>query len=136
MRMDKKYRPEAPFRAYLYRIAANLAMSHLRKRRLRQTLSIDEMIERGFDLPSSRPADDPAGSLESRRLWNHYEAALAKLPAQWRVALELRVTRELSYEEIAGAMGKSVSSIESMLFKARVRIAGELRRAPEREGDA
>jgi RNA polymerase sigma-70 factor (ECF subfamily) len=128
-----RYRPDAPFRAYLYRIAANLAMSHLRKRKLRRSLSIDAMVESGFDAPSGRHEDDPAASFESREMWRRYEKALATLPAASRIALELRVSRELSYEEIAEAMGKSVSAVESILFRARERIVKELGTALERE---
>ncbi|HEY5132400.1 MAG TPA: sigma-70 family RNA polymerase sigma factor [Candidatus Krumholzibacteriaceae bacterium] len=129
-----RYRPEAPFRAYFYRIATNLAMSHLRKRKLRAAVSIDAMIESGFDVASGRSEDDPAASVDSREIRRAYEAALARLPHEWRIALELRIARELSYEEIAGAMGKSVSAVESILFRARERMAEEMDRY-EKDGN-
>lgn len=129
-----RYRPEAPFRAYFYRIATNLAMSHLRKRKLRAAVSIDAMIESGFDVASGRSEDDPAASVDSREIRRAYEAALARLPHEWRIALELRIARELSYEEIAGAMGKSVSAVESILFRARERMAEEMDRQ-EKDGN-
>jgi RNA polymerase sigma-70 factor (ECF subfamily) len=131
-----RYRAGAPFRTYLYRIAANMAMSHMRKRKLRAALSIDAMNESGFDVPSGRSEDDPAAFFDSREMWRRYEAALSSLPREWCVAMELRVGRGLSYEEIAAVMGKSVSSIESVLFRARERIAKELGRSGERKGDA
>ncbi len=125
-RAAPRYRPDAPFKAYFYRIASNLAASHFRKRGSRPSLSIDRMIEEGFDPPSARHEDDPARALDARETRWRYEAALRGLPAEWRIALELRVSRELSYEEIAAAMGKSVSAVESMLFRARERIAHEM----------
>jgi len=128
-----RYRPDASFRTYFYRIATNLAMSHLRKRKLRAAVSIDAMIESGSDVPSLRSEDDPAASLDAGELRRIYEAALGRLPGDWRVALELRIAGELSYEEIAGAMGKSVSAVESMLFRARERMAEEMERQ-ERDG--
>lgn len=121
-----RYRPEAPFRAYLFRIASNLATSHLRRRSYRAAASVDELLESGRETATSRPEDDPARSYEMDELRRRYEAALARLPAEWRVALELRVGRELSYQEIAEAMGKSVPAVESILVRARERIAGEL----------
>ncbi len=121
-----RYRSEAPFKAFFYRIASNLSASHLRKRKLRAAPSIDEMAEQGIDIASTRHEDDPALSLGGREMRRRYEEALAGLPRDWRVALELRVTGELTYEEIAGAMGKSVSAVESILVRARERIAGEL----------
>ncbi|MDD4857932.1 MAG: sigma-70 family RNA polymerase sigma factor [Candidatus Krumholzibacteria bacterium] len=135
-RAARRYRAGASFRAYLYRIAANMGLSHLRKGRLRAALSIDAMIDSGFDVPSRRREDDPAASFDSRETWRRYEAALSSLPRPWRIALELRVARELSYEEIAAAMGKSVASVESMLFRARERIADELGGSDEGKGDA
>ncbi len=120
-----RYRSEAPFKAFFYRIASNLSASHLRKRKLRAAPSIDEMAEQGIDVASTRHEDDPALTLGGRETRRRYEEALAGLPRDWRVALELRVTGELTYEEIADAMGKSVSAVESILVRARERIAGE-----------
>ena len=123
-----RYRSDAPFKAFFYRIASNLSASHLRKRKLRAAPSIDEMAEQGFDPASVRPDDDPALSLGGREMQRRYEKALADLPRDWRIALELRVTGELAYDEIAAAMGKSVSAVESILVRARERIAEELGR--------
>jgi RNA polymerase sigma-70 factor (ECF subfamily) len=121
-----RYRPEALFRAYLFKIASNLAMSHLRKRKLRASVSVDEMLEAGGDVPSERHSDNPAAAFDGREMGRKYMRALSRLPEEWRVAIELRVGRELSYEEIARAMGKSVSAIESILFRARERIVEEM----------
>jgi RNA polymerase sigma-70 factor (ECF subfamily) len=121
-----RYTSDAPFKAFFYRIASNLSASHLRKRKLRAAPSIDEMAEQGFDPASTRHEDDPALSLGGREMRRRYEEALADLPRDWRIALELRVTGELAYEEIAGAMGKSVSAVESILVRARERIAEKL----------
>jgi len=120
------YRPDAPFRTYLFKIASNLAMSHLRKRRVRSHLSLDEILDSGVDFPSTRRADDPAMSFDGREAAKRYFEALERLPADWRVAMELRVGRELSYEEIAAAMKKSVSAVESILVRAREKIANDL----------
>jgi RNA polymerase sigma-70 factor (ECF subfamily) len=121
-----RYVSDAPFKAFFYRIASNLSASYLRKRKLRAAPSIDEMVERGFDVASMRHEDDPALSLGGRELRRRYEEALTGLPRDWRIVLELRVTGELSYEEIAAATGKSVSAVESILVRARERIAGNL----------
>ena len=123
-----RYRPEAPFRAYLYRIASNMAMSHLRKRKLRQGVSLEEMREAGVDIASERRSDDPAAVFEGQEAGRKYLRALSRLPAQWRLAIELRAGRELSVGEIAAAMGRSPSAVESILFRARERIAEEMQK--------
>lgn len=133
---SRGYRPEAPFRTYLYRIASNIAASHMRKKKLRGTRSIDEMAAGGFDVASNRHEDNPAAAFEARQMHRRYEAALARLPHEWCIALELRVGSELSYREIGDAMGKSVSAVESILFRARERIAEELGVAGQNDDDA
>ncbi len=135
-RTARKYRPEAPFKSYFYRIASNMAASHMRKRKIRAASSIDAMMEGGFDVASQRHEDDPETSFDAREMRRRYEAALADLPREWRIAIELRVARELSYEEIAGAMGKSVAAVESILYRARERLAEEMGRRGGVEGDA
>ncbi len=86
-----RYRPEAPFTSYLYRIASNLAASHLRRRAARPAQSLDELAESGFETATSRHDDHPEQSFEEREMRRRYEGALARLPADWRIALELRV---------------------------------------------
>ncbi len=125
-RSAPRYRPDAPFRTYLFRIASNLAASALRKRAVRRSLSLEELLESGTDLPATGHEDDPAASFEGRDAARRYLETLGRLPAEWRVAMELRVGREMSYEEIARAMRKSVSAVESMLVRARERIAKDL----------
>lgn len=127
-RTARRYRPEAPFKSYFYRIASNLASSHMRKARVRASSSIDEMMEGGFEPASERHEDDPQAVFDARETRRRYEEALAELPRQWRIAIELRVARELSYEEIADAMGKSVAAVESILYRARERLAEALDR--------
>jgi RNA polymerase sigma-70 factor (ECF subfamily) len=125
-RASGRYRPDAPFSAYLYRIASNLAASHLRRRSIRSTQSVDELAATGLEIASGRVDERPDTSLEGREMRRRYEEALGRLPSDWRIALELRVGRELSYREIAEAMGKSVAAIESILVRARERIAAEM----------
>ena len=59
-----------------------------------------------------------------------YAEALETLPAPWRAVLELRVTAEMSYMEIAESTGLTVGAVESILFRAREklsRLLGEFR---------
>jgi len=135
-RSARRYQPRAPFKAYFYRIASNMAARHMRMSKRRAASSIDAMAETGFDVASEEQEDDPAASLEAREMRRRYEAALERLPHDWRIALELRVAKELSYEEIADAMGKSVSAVESILFRARERIAEEIGRSKKGTGNA
>jgi RNA polymerase sigma-70 factor (ECF subfamily) len=122
------YRPQSSFRTFIYSIAANIARSFARRRRHRRTVSLD-MIPDTASLPAAATprGDDPVSRVEETELQDAYRQAFLALPASWRTALELRVGRGLSYREIAETMEKSVSSVESMLFRARERLSHELR---------
>ena len=128
-----RYEPRSSFKTFIYRIASNLAISFSRKRKLRRSLSLEQLSETGFEPVSGRPGADPAREYERKELGRRYREALLRLPAEWRTAIELRAGRELSYREIAEAMGKSVPAVESMLFRARERLARELGRSGGKE---
>jgi RNA polymerase sigma-70 factor (ECF subfamily) len=123
-----RYEPNASFKTYIYRIASNMAVSFARKAKIRDSVSLDGLAEAGMEPSSKRHAEDPAREFERRELQRSYSQALLALPAEWRTAIELRVGRELSYREIAEAMGKSVPAVESILFRARERLASEMKK--------
>jgi RNA polymerase sigma-70 factor (ECF subfamily) len=130
-----RYSPRSAFRTYIYRIASNLARSFARKLVHRRTVSLDTMPE-GASSPAAAPGGiDPVSHIEEVELGEAYRRALLALPSYWRTALELRVGRGLSYGEISEVMGKSVSSVESMLFRARERLAHELRAFMDDNGE-
>lgn len=121
-----RYKPTASFRTFLYRIATNVAISFSRKRKARGELSLEQIADGGFQPPSKAAGDDPAAYAERRELQRAYVRSLALLPADWRAAIELRVGMGFSYHEIAEIMGRSVAAVESILFRARERLAREL----------
>lgn len=88
--------------AWLFAIARNLAISSLRRRK-----------------PASRlPEDVPAVFREEDPRAEAMRAAILKLPAAQREALELRLRDELSYEEIAQALDIPVGTVRSRLHHA------------------
>ncbi len=119
-----RYRRSASLRTFIYRIATNLAISFSRKRK--SSLSLDILVEGGYDPASQYSADRPEEFAYARELRQAYLASLAKLPAEWSMILDLRIGKELSYKEIADSLGRSVSSVESILFRAREKLSAEM----------
>jgi RNA polymerase sigma-70 factor (ECF subfamily) len=118
-----RYSKKASIRTFLYRIATNLAISFSRKRR--STLSLDILVQGGYE-PESSSQSDPEDLAYAGELQKAYLHALACLPAEWALILDLRIGKELSYKEIAESVGRSVSSVESILFRARERLSEEM----------
>jgi RNA polymerase sigma-70 factor (ECF subfamily) len=124
-----------PFGPWICRIAANLAINHLRSPESRE----EELPETHAQTPS------PSGPLEALL---HGEAqqvldqALGQLPAEQRAVFVLRVVEELSYKEIADALGIAMGTVMSRLSRARERLretlapylTGSARRAEGSEG--
>lgn len=65
---------------------------------------------------------NPESQLASKQELARVEDALAKLPERQRTALLLKAQEGMGYEEIASVMSASVSSVESLIFRARKRI--------------
>ncbi len=114
IRLDQ-YDPERPFKAWLYRVAANHCWDLLRQRRGKgQTGTGDTEISR---LETNDP--DPQQVLLDKQSHQQVREALAKLEDRARLAITLRYYAELSYEEIAEALGVNTSFVGVLLLRAR-----------------
>jgi len=112
-----------PFAPWLYSIVRNLAIDLLRKRATRRECSAADAAP----LPAPAAADPElaAGKSElSERLWREIQ----RLPQPQREALLLRDWHGLSYAEIAEATGTTVTTVNSRIHDARVRLRERLRR--------
>jgi RNA polymerase sigma-70 factor (ECF subfamily) len=111
-----EFRGDALFRTWLFRIAINLALNHVRGT--------------SADLAPMDDLDDVASftsSLETSRLvaaevWRKVSARLDDLPPKQRLALELRIFHDLSFDEIAAIAGFSVDSAKSNFHHAVKRL--------------
>lgn len=122
------FRPGASFLAWIRRIAANLCIDHLRRRR-QPTLSLDERLESGLEEASTRPEVSPPDALEIAEDSRRVLSAVQKLPPKQRMVLIMRHIEGLSIEEIARALRLPSGTVKVNLFRGRraVReIVGEL----------
>jgi RNA polymerase sigma-70 factor (ECF subfamily) len=109
-----------PFGPWVCRIAANLAVNHVRSPRARE----EGLPEGHGETPAGDPG--PLGAVldaEARRV---LDEAVATLPAEQRAVFVLRAVEEMSYAEIAEALGISPGTVMSRLFRARERLAKAL----------
>jgi RNA polymerase sigma-70 factor (ECF subfamily) len=111
---------ERPFGPWVCRIAANLAVNHVRSPRARE----EGLPDGHAETRSSGPG--PLGALLDAEGARVLETAMGQLPQEQRAVLVLRVVEDLSYAEIAETLGISPGTVMSRLFRARERLAQAL----------
>jgi RNA polymerase sigma-70 factor (ECF subfamily) len=111
---------ERPFGPWVCRIAANLAVNHVRSPRARE----EGLPDGHAETRSSAPG--PLGALLDAEGARVLETAMGQLPQEQRAVLVLRVVEDLSYAEIAQTLGISPGTVMSRLFRARERLAQAL----------
>src|SRR4051795_9083150 len=100
---------------WLYRIARNRCLNHLRRPVADGTDTMDELPHAN----GASTADTAAGREEIRAIF----ADVAELPETQRTALVLREIDDLAYEDIAAAMGTTLPAVKSLLVRARMALA-------------
>lgn len=116
-----QYQGGSSFYTWIYRIALNLAMSRLRKRRLRKLLRfpITRSDRAPFEPADESPASVPSYSLERAEREAAVEAALGALDPDHRAVVILKDYEGRRYEEIAELLGIPVGTVRSRLHRAR-----------------
>ena len=115
-RIDR-YDESRPFEPWLFTVARNLALDHLRKA---SPESLDEPSESGEPRVARIGAEGP-GALDrliERERRSLLERRLEELPALYREALTLRFEEEMSFEEIADVLSAPVSTVKSRVQRA------------------
>lgn len=117
------YHPRAKFQTWLYTIAKNTALNELRRLK-RPMVSRDAgvALRDGDDAPrqmADTGAEDPAQALLQKERAQAVQEAVGSLPENQRIAVILFRYERMRYEEIARAMGVSVSAVKSLLSRAR-----------------
>ena len=119
----ERYHTEYAFSTYIYRIATNLAISELRKRKRRTILSLTGLFQTESDdttefqpedkkpLPDKNLVDDEQGRVIAK--------AIATLPAKYRVPIILRDIEGKTYEEIASILELGLGTTKSRISRAR-----------------
>lgn len=109
-----------PFGPWICRIAANLAINHVRSRQAREETLPDAHLETAAKAPG------PLEGLLDGEAREVLQNALGGLPAEQRAVFTLRVFEDLSYREIADALDINVGTVMSRLSRARERLREEL----------
>ncbi|MEK7402107.1 MAG: sigma-70 family RNA polymerase sigma factor [Gemmatimonadota bacterium] len=121
----EKYRSEFKFSSWLFKIANNVAIDHLRRRQL-NTVSMDgsphatnaDLTQAtSFELPTHD--ETPLQELEARELGSEIERAISRLRPEYRACILLRHVEDKSYEEIAATLDLPLGTVKTYIHRAR-----------------
>lgn len=128
----ESYRPEYKFSSWIFKIANNAAIDHLRRREL-QTLSLEgapnavtpEAIE-ATALQLRDRLESPLEELEARELGGQIESAIARLRPEYRSCILLRHVEGRAYEEIAEILDLPLGTVKTYIHRARNELRASL----------
>jgi RNA polymerase sigma-70 factor (ECF subfamily) len=120
-----RYRPEFKLSSWLFKIANNVAIDYLRKRRL-DTVSVDgapnadsqdAVDASSFDVAVAQ--ESALEEIEARELGSAIERAIAALRPEYRACIMLRHVEDRSYEEIAATLDLPLGTVKTYIHRAR-----------------
>lgn len=115
----QKYSSDYKFSTWLYRIAHNAAIDHMRRNSMNaqslETVGPDGAYQLQIESPGPTPEQ-----VRQRTEWRtEIEKVVKRLPAAYRELIVLRHSNDLSYDEIAGVTGLPLGTVKNRLFRAR-----------------
>lgn len=121
----QSYRPEFKFSSWVFKIANNAAIDHIRKREL-DTLSLEgsphadtpELIE-ATALQISERSESQLEEVENRELGGTIERAIERLRPEYRACILLRHVEGRTYEEIAEVLNLPLGTVKTYIHRAR-----------------
>jgi RNA polymerase sigma-70 factor (ECF subfamily) len=121
----ESYRPEFKFSSWIFKIANNAAIDHLRRREL-DTLSLDGSPH--AETPEAMQAtalqigarqESPLDAVEAKELGGEIEAAIGRLRPEYRSCILLRHVEGRAYEEIAEILDLPLGTVKTYIHRAR-----------------
>lgn len=123
-----KFRGEAKLSTWIYRITVNKSLEHIRKMKRKKKSgfilwSHDEDSDFSVEVPDF---DHPGILVENKERARILFRAIEKLPENQKIAFTLHKVEDLSYEQISDVMQKSLSSVESLMHRAKINLRKKL----------
>jgi RNA polymerase sigma-70 factor, ECF subfamily len=118
----KRFRGDAQFSTWMYRITANCASTHLGRGARHRHAELTDATQ----LVDDRPESDPQMSADAGALRQRVRDAIAELPPRLRAVVVLRDVYDLPHTDIAAELGISESAAKVRLHRARRRLRERL----------
>ena len=116
------FRGDSSFSTWLYRLSYNACINLLRRENRHRSASGGSLDDGELNLDVPDAGTTPSDSLERQELRNEIEEGLRSLTPEHREVLVLREIHQLSYGEIAGALGLDVGTVKSRINRGRKQL--------------
>ena len=118
------FKGQSSFATWLYRITTNTCLDELRRRKTRQSTSLDGLLDTGWSPTDDLDTPERHALMSEKR--REIERAIAQLPEDMRAAVVLRDIQGFSYDEIAHMLGANVGTVKSRISRGRERLREKL----------
>lgn len=125
-----KFRGEAKLSTWMYRIATTKSLERIRKQKTQKRFAFFQSLTGGdkdYETTSHATFEHPGVLLENKEQAQTLFNTIKTLPENQRIAFTLHKVEGLPYQEIAEVLGTSVSSVESLMFRARKSLQQKLK---------
>jgi RNA polymerase sigma-70 factor, ECF subfamily len=125
-----QFRGQSKLSTWLYRIAINKSLNHLRKNKWKGMMKsiggiFSDDKNRPFDI-EDESANNSHHNIDYRERSKVLQSAIQSLPENQRIAFTMNKFDDLSYQEITDIMGLSLSSVESLIHRAKLNLQKKL----------
>jgi len=129
------FRQDASFLTWLYKIASNLCIDHLRSRKAKGALSLDVELSEGREPAADFRTHAPDECAIRGEVSDIVQREVMNLPERYRVVVTMRHLQDMSVDEIARALDLPAGTVKTHLFRGREMLRSRLRPVLEMESD-
>lgn len=130
----EQYSPNYAFSTWLYKIASNNCIDHIRKKRIKVT-SMDQGIKTSdgemIYIDAESNTRDPEETVMHKQKVKHMRDLVSRLKPRYKILVEKRYFEELSYEEIAQELDLPLGTVKAQLFRARDFLANMIEKTKD-----
>ncbi len=121
------FKGDSKFSSWLFRVATNDCIDHLRRVKVRKEQSLDQYQDHGFDVADEAETANVSGVLQDKLERRRIAEALDRLPDLQKSVVIMKVYEEMTFDQIADILNEPVSTVKSRLYKALQSLGGILR---------
>lgn len=130
-----RFRGDSKFSSWIYRIAVNRSLTHLKRCKRRPvTVEMSAAPSMEADVRSTRVEENPEQHVLDGEFRARVRSAVGNLPGQYRAAITLFYLEEKSYKEVADILGIPMGTLKTHLHRARSLLRGMLEEGQQEPG--